>query len=338
MDVLRATQPASAPAATSVPGPLTKLQIHTIATEAANQTAKNARTAPQLCYGPIRMAIEDGLIEIFGAAVGAPCRNCAGSCWEPGVYAGRRPCSHCQQASSATTEPAWKDAEAARQFAHLDEPAAVGAPQGQAEPYPAVLFDGKAVYDEITAKLGKAHCHSPDSVAATLDAVVRLMKRDGAQGQVEPVAGLSEIDKLRIMTASAIDDLEDIQAELGFPDDQEICIDAILEAIRELAAPAQPTQAQHQACAPRPAHKDEHNQQLSDTVDEFDPRSTTGDARPFQPTQAVERDAARYVLWRDFCLDDIRSVPLAMRTASTTGEFDLAIDNDLAAMTKENGS
>jgi hypothetical protein len=41
---------------------------------------------------------------------------------------------------------------------------------------PAVLFDGHAVYSEITRKLGKAHCHSRETVLETLDAVVRLLR------------------------------------------------------------------------------------------------------------------------------------------------------------------
>lgn len=44
------------------------------------------------------------------------------------------------------------------------------------EGLPAVLFDGHAVYSEITRKLGKAHCHSHETVSATLDAVVRLVR------------------------------------------------------------------------------------------------------------------------------------------------------------------
>jgi len=44
------------------------------------------------------------------------------------------------------------------------------------EGLPEVLFDGHAVYSEITRKLGKAHCHNHETVSATLDAVVRLMR------------------------------------------------------------------------------------------------------------------------------------------------------------------
>ena len=61
-------------------------------------------------------------------------------------------------------------------------------PPGNPGELPAVLFDGHAVYSEIARKLGKAHCHSHETVSATLDAVVRLMraapshttKKDGA--------------------------------------------------------------------------------------------------------------------------------------------------------------
>jgi hypothetical protein len=55
--------------------------------------------------------------------------------------------------------------------------AAYLARQAQAEPIPDILFDGKAVYDEITRHLGRAHCFAADAVSATLDAVVRLMHR-----------------------------------------------------------------------------------------------------------------------------------------------------------------
>lgn len=47
---------------------------------------------------------------------------------------------------------------------------------------PAVLFDGKSVYDEITAHFGKSHCYSADAVSTVLDAVVRLMRKSGAGG------------------------------------------------------------------------------------------------------------------------------------------------------------
>jgi hypothetical protein len=47
---------------------------------------------------------------------------------------------------------------------------------------PDVLFDGNEVYAEITRKLGKAHCHNHETVSATLDAVVRLMRKAGAAG------------------------------------------------------------------------------------------------------------------------------------------------------------
>jgi hypothetical protein len=49
------------------------------------------------------------------------------------------------------------------------------------EGLPAALFDGHAVYSEITRKLGKAHCHSHETVSATLDAVVRLMRTAPAE-------------------------------------------------------------------------------------------------------------------------------------------------------------
>lgn len=52
------------------------------------------------------------------------------------------------------------------------------------------------------------------------------------------------------------------------------------------------------------------------------------------PPQLVERDAGRYVIWRDFCLDDARSVPDAMRNAKTAEAFDAAVDG-IAAKTKE---
>jgi hypothetical protein len=50
------------------------------------------------------------------------------------------------------------------------------APEG-APVVPDILFDGHAVYSEITRHLGKAHCFTPDAVSTTLDAVVRLIRR-----------------------------------------------------------------------------------------------------------------------------------------------------------------
>jgi hypothetical protein len=45
-----------------------------------------------------------------------------------------------------------------------------------------VLFDGHEVYAEITRKLGNSHCHNHETVSATLDAVVRLMRKAGRAG------------------------------------------------------------------------------------------------------------------------------------------------------------
>ncbi|MGZ3349153.1 MAG: hypothetical protein ACXU89_09435 [Xanthobacteraceae bacterium] len=51
---------------------------------------------------------------------------------------------------------------------------------GSSAELPAILFDGFAVYAELTRHLGKNHCYSPDAVSATLDAVVRLMRKEAA--------------------------------------------------------------------------------------------------------------------------------------------------------------
>lgn len=76
---------------------------------------------------------------------------------------------------------AWKgtasDTRTASGEAECDAALGRAAPAGQHDAFPAVLFDGKAVYDEITARLGKGHCFSADAVSATLDAVVRLIRR-----------------------------------------------------------------------------------------------------------------------------------------------------------------
>lgn len=66
-------------------------------------------------------------------------------------------------------------------FAFVDKatPAAILALLAQLEPVqavPDILFDGMAVYEEITRKLGKGHCISAEAVSATLDAVVRLIR------------------------------------------------------------------------------------------------------------------------------------------------------------------
>ena len=64
------------------------------------------------------------------------------------------------------------------------------------EGLPEVLFDGNAVYAEITRKLGKAHCHNHETVSATLDAVARLMR----QGQRDAVAA----DRARVGRAMGL--------------------------------------------------------------------------------------------------------------------------------------
>jgi len=53
----------------------------------------------------------------------------------------------------------------------------LAAPAAQAPAQvPDILFDGHAVYSEITRHLGKSHCHSAATVTETLDAVVRLLR------------------------------------------------------------------------------------------------------------------------------------------------------------------
>lgn len=66
--------------------------------------------------------------------------------------------------------------------------AAPVAAQAGAAAVPDVLFDGCAVYAEITRKLGKAHCHNHQTVSATLGAVVRLLRAAPAQAAPLPVA------------------------------------------------------------------------------------------------------------------------------------------------------
>jgi len=66
----------------------------------------------------------------------------------------------------------------------------VATPVSQAA-VPDVLFDGCAVYAEITRKLGKGHCHSHHTVSATLDAVVRLLHAAPAQAAPLPAASVS---------------------------------------------------------------------------------------------------------------------------------------------------
>jgi hypothetical protein len=72
--------------------------------------------------------------------------------------------------------------------------------QAQAESIPDVLFDGKAVYDEIVRVHGTS---IPEAVSQTLDAVVRLMRRaapaaqeaakEAEQGSADLAAKLEEI-------------------------------------------------------------------------------------------------------------------------------------------------
>jgi hypothetical protein len=52
------------------------------------------------------------------------------------------------------------------------------APAPLTDELPAILFDGHAVYSEITLHLGRGHCFTPEAVSATLDAVVRLMRAE----------------------------------------------------------------------------------------------------------------------------------------------------------------
>lgn len=61
------------------------------------------------------------------------------------------------------------------------------AAQEQAASCPDVLFDGNAVFAEITRKLGKSHGIQPAAMAATLDAVVSLI-RAAAPAQKEGAA------------------------------------------------------------------------------------------------------------------------------------------------------
>jgi hypothetical protein len=62
--------------------------------------------------------------------------------------------------------------------------ASLAAPVAKEAPaVPDILFDGFAVYAELTRHLGKQHCFSPDAVSATLDAVVRLLRRAAPTAQ-----------------------------------------------------------------------------------------------------------------------------------------------------------
>lgn len=78
------------------------------------------------------------------------------------------------RAAALASRPAEVDDEGL----HSNSPEIEGIAQssGISGELPAVLFDGHAVYSEITRKLGKAHCHNHETVSATLDAVVRLMR------------------------------------------------------------------------------------------------------------------------------------------------------------------
>lgn len=60
------------------------------------------------------------------------------------------------------------------------------APAPQTDELPTALFDGHAVYEEITRHLGKGHCFSPDAVSTTLDAVVRLMRAERKEAAPAP--------------------------------------------------------------------------------------------------------------------------------------------------------
>lgn len=72
--------------------------------------------------------------------------------------------------TSAVVEACWSIWQAAR--ATTESAPASAAPRE----LPEILFDGNAVYAEITRKLGKSHCHNHEAVSATLDAVARLMR------------------------------------------------------------------------------------------------------------------------------------------------------------------
>jgi hypothetical protein len=100
--------------------------------------------------------------------------------------------------------------------------APVQAEQAQAE-LTAILFDGKAVYDEVQEHAACRTRTSPENVADALDAVVRLMRKDG----VLP-AQAEQVEAVR----AAYENAENIARcyDLGTPDGH-----AIADAIKSLA-------------------------------------------------------------------------------------------------------
>ncbi len=58
------------------------------------------------------------------------------------------------------------------------------------------------------------------------------------QASAQPAGELSDLKKLQIMAGCAIDDMERLHAEFGFPDDQPFDVDDMIEAIQELQAAA----------------------------------------------------------------------------------------------------
>lgn len=102
---------------------------------------------------------------------------------------------------------AWMEADAEGGYVKFaDVERLLGAHAGvEAVELPAILFDGHSVFQEITAHLGKEHCYSPDAVSATLDAVVRLIRKDGAAPAAQaPVQNAEEVRRAALEEAITV--------------------------------------------------------------------------------------------------------------------------------------
>lgn len=112
----------------------------------------------------------------------------------------------------------------------------------QPDELPEELFDGHAVYSEITRHLGKSHCHNHETVSATLDAVVRLI-RCRAAGSEKAQAGWKLVpEEITIEMAVAAFGRESVTHLPG----RDFVDDEAKRFWRELldAAPSHPPEAQ----------------------------------------------------------------------------------------------
>jgi hypothetical protein len=123
------------------------------------------------------------------------------------------------------------------------------APAPLTDELPAILFDGHAVYSEITRHLGRGHCFTPDAVSTTLDAVVRLMRAE--RKSAAPAPQQSELNDeyiYALWSQSYTEALEAAGFVIGNGDvahmNHPIYFARAIERVLAKAAPAAPVQTE----------------------------------------------------------------------------------------------